>query len=99
MVLGLLLVAFLVGTRYPHAVEMSVRCDTTTEHVRCQPDEGPYLPVSDDGVWQDADHVWRSGRPDCLKGTGGDVGPVTVAVVEGNDDGMAWRQVVWVGCP
>ena len=30
-VLGLLVLAFLVGTRYPHTVEMSVLCDTTTE--------------------------------------------------------------------
>lgn len=100
VVLGLLLVlAFLVGTRYPHTVEMSVLCDTTSEEVRCHDDDGFLLHVSDDGVWQDANHVWRSGRPDCLKGTGDDVGPVTLGVVEGGDDGMAWRQVVWVGCP
>ena len=99
VVLGLLVLAFLVGTRYPHTVEMSVLCDTTTEEVRCHDDDGFLLYVSDDGVWQDADHVWRSGRPDCLKGTGDNVGPVTLGVVEGGDDGMAWRQVVWVGCP
>ena len=99
VVLGLLVLAFLVGSRYPHTVEMSVLCDTTTEEVRCQTDDGLYLTVSDDGVWQDANHVWRSGRPDCLKGTGDNVGPVTLGVVEGGDDGMAWREVVWVGCP
>jgi hypothetical protein len=99
VVLGLLVLAFLVGTRYPHTVEMSVLCDTTSEEVRCHDDDGFLLHVSDDGVWQDANHIWRSGRPDCLKGTGDDVGPVTLGVVEGGDDGMAWRQVVWVGCP
>lgn len=99
VVLGLLVLAFLVGTRHPHTVEMSVLCDTTSEEVRCQTDDGLYLTVSDDGVWQDANHVWRSGRPDCLKGTGDNVGPVTLGVVGGGDDGMAWREVVWVGCP
>ena len=74
-------------------------CDTTAEDVRSQTDDGLYLTVSDDGVWQDAAHVWHGGRPDCLKGTGANVGPVTLGVVEGGDDGMAWRQVVWVGCP
>ena len=60
---------------------------------------GSFFIASDDGVRQDANHVWRSGRPDRLKGTGDNVGPVTLGVVEGGDDGMAWREVVWVGCP
>lgn len=54
--------------------------------------------VHQDGIWQDADHVWRSGRPDCLRGTGDAVGPVDLGVVEGSDDGTAWEEVVWVGC-
>ena len=97
--LGLMVLAYLVGTRYPHTMEMSVHCTTTTEDVRCRTDDGLYLPVSDDGVWQDANHVWRGGRPECLEGTGDNVGPVTLGVVEGGDDGMTWREVVWVGCP
>ena len=40
VVLGLLVLAFLVGTRYPHTVEMSVLCDTTADEVRCQTDDG-----------------------------------------------------------
>ena len=99
VVLGLLVMAFLVGTRYPHTAKMSARCDTTTADVRCRTEDGFRLPVSDDGVWEDADHDWHSGRPECLKGAGDAVGPVTLGVVEGHDDGMAWRQVVWVGCP
>lgn len=55
--------------------------------------------VHDDGLWLDANHVWRRGRPDCLQGTGDEVGPVLLGVVGGSDDGMAWEQVVWVGCP
>lgn len=98
-VLSLLVLAFLVGTRYPHTQEMSVYCDTTSESVRCRTEDGRYLTVSDDGMWQDANHVWRSGRPECLTDTGDKVGPVTLGVVEGGDDGLAWRQVVWVGCP
>ena len=34
-----------------------------------------------------------------LLGTGDAVGPVRLGVVGGNDNGMAWEQVVWVGCP
>lgn len=99
-VLGLLVLAFLVGTRNPHTSVATAFCDTTREPFRCQRDENtPYLLVHEDGLWQDVDHVWRSGRPDCLRGTGDNVGPVHLGVVEGSDDGMAWEEVVWVGCP
>ena len=58
----------------------------------------PIFTVSDDGVWQDADHVGAAADPTASRA------PETTSardlgVVEGGDDGMAWRQVVWVGCP
>jgi hypothetical protein len=90
----------LVGTRNPHTSETTAFCDTTHESIRCHPDDdGPYVVVHEDGLWQDANQVWRRGRSDCLQGTGNDIGPVHLGVVGGNDDGMAWQQVVWVGCP
>ena len=99
-VLGLLVLAFLVGTRNPHTSVTTAFCDTTHESIRCHPEDNePYLVVHEDGLWQDANHVWRRGRPDCLQGTGDAVGPVRLGVVGGNDNGMAWEQVVWVGCP
>ena len=98
-VLALFVLAFVVGTRNPHTSETTAFCDTTHESIRCYPDDNePYVVVHEDGLWQDANHVWRRGRPDCLQGTGDEVGPVRLGVVGGSDDGMAWEQVVWVGC-
>jgi hypothetical protein len=97
---GVLVLAFGVGTLNPHTSVTTAFCDTTRESLRCFPNgDESYVVVHRDGLWQDADHVWRRGRPDCLQGTDDAAGPVRLAVVAGEDDGMAWEQVVWVGCP
>lgn len=92
--------ALWIGTGDAGTTVATAYCDTTRSEIRCTPEGEPtYVVVHEDGLWQDAQHVWRRGLPDCLAEAGDDVGPVRVAVVEGSDDGMSWSQVVWVGCP
>jgi hypothetical protein len=100
-VMALLALVYWVAPLTPQTVETTAFCDTTGPSIRCYPDGvgNPYVVVHRDGIWQDAAHVWRRGLPDCLDGADESVGPVRLAVVSGNDDGMAWEQVAWVGCP
>jgi hypothetical protein len=77
-----------------------VRCLSAEGAISCGLDDGSVIGIPTDVTWDGADGSTRGGdRPACLPPSGrGLEGPVELAWVPVDLDGLGWRQVVWVGC-
>lgn len=99
-VLGVTVWYGVVGSQPDVRLESNVECLSAEGTVGCVLDDGWNVSVPLDVSWVGRDGSFRSqGRPECLPPTGrGLEGPVELAWVPVEVDGMSWRQVVWVRC-